>query len=192
MSASLQEVLARHDTAVTSGGVLRGVEEALQHLESLGWTRSRERLDRASAAYLRAHGGIPGESDDLVGAVVGRRAVATAESLTTRQVAELLGVDPSRVRHRIRDGQLYAVAGDGGEHRLPRWQFGTIHVLPHLRKVLQALQADLHPLEVAGFMTTPQPELELEGKALCPRDWLLGGGSVDPVVELAATVGEPA
>ena len=49
---------------------------------------------------------------------------------------------------------------------------------------LAALPADLHPLEFAGFMTAPDPDLAVADEPLSPRDWLIGGGDASTVVEL--------
>jgi hypothetical protein len=39
-------------------------------------------------------------------------------------------------------------------------------------------------------MTTTSPDLSLQGKALSPRDWLVGGGNSTDVEGMAATLGE--
>jgi hypothetical protein len=108
-------------------------------------------------------------------------------SLSMADVADLLGVDQSRVRHRIADGALYPVRV-GRANRLPAWQFAEGRALDALRDVLAALPDDLHPLEVAGFFTTPQPELTLNGTSTSPREWLAAGGDPDPVLDLARSL----
>jgi len=72
--------------------------------------------------------------------------------------------------------------------RLPLSQFEGDAPILALRAVLAALPADLHPLEVAGFMLTPDPDLIVAGQATSPREWLSGGGDVAPVCELAANL----
>jgi hypothetical protein len=59
-------------------------------------------------------------------------------SWTTSQAAELLKVDVSRIRQRLREGSLYGIEYDG-ERRLPRFQFERQQVLPGLREVLADL-----------------------------------------------------
>jgi hypothetical protein len=54
------------------------------------------------------------------------------------QVAEDLGVDPSRIRHRVADGALYAVR-IGRRLLLPAWQFNEGFPLPSLAAVMAAL-----------------------------------------------------
>ena len=105
--------------------------------------------------------------------------------LTVAQTADRLGIDASRVRHRIGSRELYAV-GMGTRRRLPAFQFDDGGAsLSGLGEVVRALPHDAHPLEVEGFFTSPQPELELRGVPVSPREWLAAGGDVGPVVELA-------
>ena len=149
------------------------------------------RLTAAEESVLLERGGIAkrGEDERAVQKAVLRSASSnlaeqTRGSLSVEQAAKLLLVDGSRVRHRVRDRALYAFK-IGTSLRLPTWQFDGHDVIPGLRAVLAALPADLHPLEVAGFMTTPDPDLAIADEARSPRDWLAGGGEVGPVVELA-------
>lgn len=109
-------------------------------------------------------------------------------SLSGRELAERWGIDPSRVRHRARDGSLYAVRAVRAL-RFPSWQFdGDVRPLPALPRILAALPADLHPLEVEGWMTTANGNLIVDGRATTPRDWLIGGGDLTAVIEVAASV----
>lgn len=148
-------------------------------------------LTAPAARFLRDHSGVEPSAAAVETAT--RDAVAAAAamvqtSLSMAQVAELLDVDQSRVRHRIADGALYPVRV-GRSNRLPAWQFAGGRVLPALRDVLAALPDDLHPLEIAGFVTTPQPELAVHGRSTTPREWLASGGDPGQVVELAESLG---
>lgn len=107
----------------------------------------------------------------------------TRESLSVEQAATLLTLDPSRVRHRVRDRALYAFKIGGGL-RLPTWQFHRAGSIPGLRTLLAALPTDLHPLEVAGFMTTADGGLAVDDEPISPREWLVSGGDVLLAVEL--------
>jgi hypothetical protein len=147
-------------------------------------------LTAAEEAILREHGGITGPvgDDRAVRTAVLRSsssnlAEQTRDSLSVEQAAKLLLVDGSRVRHRVRDRALFAFKIGAGL-RLPTWQFHEHDHIPGLRPVLAVLPADLHPLEVAGFMTTPDADLAVADVPLSPRDWLIGGGDVRVVVEL--------
>ena len=151
---------------------------------------SASRLTEAEQSLLQEHGGIEAPIGDDVSV---RKATLQSsssnlaeqirESLSVEQAAKLLMVDGSRVRHRVRDRALYAFKIGGGL-RLPTWQFHRHDSLPGLRAVLAALPADLHPLEVAGFMSTASASLIVEDEPTSPREWLLGGGDVRVVVEL--------
>jgi hypothetical protein len=105
-------------------------------------------------------------------------------SLSTSAAAELLQVDVSRIRQRLRERSLYGIEYDG-ERRLPRFQFERQLVLPGLREVLAALPEALNPLDVAQWFLASNPDLELGDVALSPRDWLMRGESVAAVVALA-------
>jgi len=145
-----------------------------------------------AASFLRDHSGV--EPSEAAAETATKETVAAATvmlqtSLSMAQVADLLDVDQSRVRHRIADGGLYPVRV-GRSNRLPAWQFAGGRPIAALRAVLGALPDGLHPLEVAGFFTTPQPELAVNGASTAPREWLAAGGDPDPVVELAHSLGQ--
>lgn len=157
---------------------------------------SASRLTESEESLLQEHGGITSPVGDEVSvrkatlqSSTSNLAEQTRESLSAEQAAKLLMVDGSRVRHRVRDQALYAFKIGGGL-RLPTWQFHRHDALPGLRTLLAALPADLHPLEVAGFMTSPDADLTVEDEPTSPRDWLLGGGDVRVVVELLEHVDE--
>jgi hypothetical protein len=106
-------------------------------------------------------------------------------SLTTSAAAELLKVDVSRIRQRLRERSLYGIEYDG-ERRLPRFQFEREQVLPGLREVMAALPEALNPLDVAEWFLSPNPDLELRrASPVSPREWLLRGEPIAAVVALA-------
>jgi hypothetical protein len=104
-----------------------------------------------------------------------------ASALTVAQAAANLCVDASRVRQRLAAQTLFGMRVDES-WRLPRFQFtddsrrtvpGFGAIAPHL--------AGVHPLDVATWFTTPNPDLVLgagggEEIAVSPRDWLTSGG----------------
>ena len=149
-------------------------------------------LPEGDQHVLERHAGLRPAPDDERRAVASTAAEAAdlaARSLTVDQVAARAGVSPSRVRHWIGDGAVHAVRV-GSRNLLPAWQFGADgRPLPHLGRVLAALPDDLHPLSVVGFFTTPEPELDVDGRPLDPASWLAGGGDPEPVVELAGGLG---
>ncbi|MBA2714466.1 MAG: hypothetical protein H0U55_13045 [Rubrobacteraceae bacterium] len=123
--------------------------------------------------------------DDASTQTAERYATMMALALTEDEVQRVLGVKPSRVRQRIADRSLYAIAV-GKERRFPQVQFHERDLVPGIGKVLQALPEDLHPVEVESWLTSPNPDLlTSEEEALSPREWLISGGSVSPLVAMA-------
>lgn len=108
------------------------------------------------------------------------------ESLSAADAAKLLQVDVSRVRQRLRERSLFGIEYQSG-WRLPRFQFERRLVIPGLAQVLKALPNDIFPLDVADWFALPDSDLRLEGDVtpLSPRQWLLSGRPVEPVVMLA-------
>jgi hypothetical protein len=115
-------------------------------------------------------------------------------SHTAADVAQGLGVNGSRIRQRRLARTLWAI-DDGGTWVYPATQFelvdaargrtaalkqvrGLDQVLPHL------LPLNLHPMALARFLLTPQPELRIDGQPSSVRTWLLHGESIQPVVDL--------
>lgn len=124
--------------------------------------------------------------DDAATRTTERYAAMMALALTEDQVQEVLDVKPSRVRQRIADRSLYTIAV-GKERRFPRVQFHGRDLVPGIGRVLQALPEDLHPVEVESWLTSPNPDLLAgdEGDVLSPREWLISGGSVSPLLPVA-------
>lgn len=110
-------------------------------------------------------------------------------SLRVSEVAERLGVDPSRVRQRIHARSLYAF-----RHRstwlIPAFQIDQGRVLAGLPPVLAALAPDLHPVAATRWLTTPTGALELDGEAVSPVAWLRSGSDPAVVAAAAAAVDE--
>ncbi len=112
---------------------------------------------------------------------------------TAAQVAKGFGVNDSRVRQRRLAHTLWAI-DDAGKWVYPSLQFElvdnrrnqtTLKQVRGLDQVLPDLLAqNLHPTAVAGFLTTPQPELRINGQPHSVKDWLRHGGSVQPVLDL--------
>ena len=105
-------------------------------------------------------------------------------SLTTPQVAKLLGTSRQTPHDRVRAGMLLAVH-DGGRLRFPPWQFdpeADEGLLDGLSETLRALRVS--PFAAARWLTRPNPVFE--GRA--PLD-LLRAGDIQRVVSEAAGVG---
>jgi hypothetical protein len=121
-----------------------------------------------------------------------RSAVAFAD-LVARSVAgdaalaELLGVNRTRVSQRLGEHSLYCFAGPTGERYYPIWQFDGEPVpkpLRGLREMLSGLDARLHPLVVDHWARTPNVDLAVEGEPMAPVQWLRTGGHPGRLSEL--------
>ncbi|WP_007025356.1 MerR family transcriptional regulator [Saccharomonospora iraqiensis] len=128
------------------------------------------------------------DENDYRARTVAAHAVLAESALTVADAAVKLGVDDSRVRHRLKEHRLTGWKSQGG-WRLPAWQFTADGVLPGLDTVLRAVPGDQPALVVAAFMSTPQSDLVINGRQATPRQWLLAGGDPEPVAALAGTLG---
>jgi hypothetical protein len=110
-----------------------------------------------------------------------------ADALPVAVAARRLGIDPSRVRHRLAKRDLVGIRQPRG-WLLPAYQFAADGaLLPGFEKVSRAL-ADVHPVVAARFFASPTNELVVDRKRLTPRQWLEGGGDPQRVVALARTL----
>ncbi|HEY0453475.1 DNA-binding protein [Actinophytocola sp.] len=194
MSASLRSALARAGLRVDSDEFLGLVADAASRLSPADPAPAEFFTDSQRAALsdvgLDLAPRRDGERDPRARAVA-LQAVLRDTALTVAGAAERINVDSSRIRHRLAAGKLTGWK-DGGEWRLPVWQFTNDGVLPGLEPVLESVPDDQPPLMVAGFLTTPQEDLPLGGHPATPRDWLLAGGDPARVARLVATLGTPA
>lgn len=108
-------------------------------------------------------------------------------ALIAEEVGQLLGISTSRVRHRLDEGRLYALpsSGRGSARRFPVWQFVDGESIPHIGRVVEALPARFHPLEVEAFFANAVAGELADGRPVKVKDWLTSGGAAEPVVELA-------
>lgn len=122
--------------------------------------------------------------------IAGHRAHLAVTAFTADEVATGLGVSASRVRQKRLAGELWAIP-DGQTWLFPMLQFETgdngrpTRQVRGLDQVFKALPSDLHPVAVAGFLRTPQPDL-FQGRPMTPVEWLRDGGDVDQAVTAAA------
>lgn len=166
--------------------------DTLAALASLAWDAPVEGVDALSEhdeAVLRRAGSLrevmpPFEQRaSTETALAGARLLADA--LTVGEAARRLGVSDSRIRQRLAARTLLGVEGTAG-WRLPSFQFEDGGPLRGLDTVLPAFPADVHPHTVQRLLATPHADLELEGQAVSPREWLRTGGSADTVADLVA------
>jgi len=138
-----------------------------------------------SVGAFKDRASISAENDPLVRSQAEYMALLE-ESLSAAEAAKLLQVDVSRVRQRLRERSLFGIEYQAS-WRLPRFQFERRLAIPGLARVLKALPTDIFPLDVADWFALPDSDLQLEGDVapLSPRQWLLSGRPVEPVVMLA-------
>lgn len=117
-------------------------------------------------------------------------AALLGSSLSVAQAAAHLRVAESRIRQRLGERTLYGIKRPGG-WRLPRFQFADVGTVPGIERVLRRLAPDLHPLEVVGWFTTPNPDLAVgeDERPVSPLDWLNAGLPADAVADLAEDAG---
>lgn len=191
---ALETVLAKAGLRIDPAEFLGFVEDAARRFSPAAAAPADyftpEQRDTLTDVGLDLTPRRPDEVDSRARAVAAE-AVLRDSALTVSDAAATVGVDSSRIRHRLLAGRL-AGWKDRGGWRLPAWQFVSGGVLPGLETVLAAVPGDQPPLVVAAFMTTPQADLRVEDRPATPREWLLAGGAPDRVAALAATLGIPA
>jgi hypothetical protein len=194
MSAALETVLARAGLKVTANEFLTLVEDAARKLTSPQVDPAAHFTDSERAALAATGLDLSPLGDTEVdprARTVAEQTVLRDTALSVGQAAARIGVDTSRVRHRIGERRLIGWKDRGG-WRLPAWQFTDSDALPGLDVVLAWMPADQPALVLANLMTTPQEDLEIHDRPVSPREWLLAGGDPHRVAELAAAIGTPA
>jgi hypothetical protein len=185
------DVLTRAGIAVGEAEFARLVAEVLTELGPAPAADPAAALSAAEVAALEAveadlRPSRRREGDPRAAAAAAAAAVL-ADGLPVAEVARRLGIDTSRVRHRLAAGTLVGIRRTDG-WRLPSWQFGPDgRPLPGLPQVLRAIPAGTPPVVTARFFATAQPELLIDGAPVTPREWLAGGG--DPAAAAALAGG---
>ncbi|WET77198.1 DNA-binding protein [Amycolatopsis sp. QT-25] len=192
MSIALENVLAKAGLKVDANEFLNLVEDAARRLTPPNPDPSHYFSTDQRAALtdvgldLSPHGE---DEPDFRARTVAAHAVLADSALSVLEAAKTLGVDDSRIRHRLKEGRLTGWKDQGW--RLPAWQFAGSGVLPGLEVVLRAVPEDQPALVVAAFMSTPQADLVINDHPATPRQWLLSGGDPEHVARLVSTLGSP-
>jgi hypothetical protein len=194
VTVALEDVLAKAGLRVDPDQFLSLVEDAARrlappHPDPVGYFTPDQR-DALRDVGLDLSPLRDDEPDSRARAVA-EQAVLHDSALTVSEAATTIGVDTSRIRHRLLAHRLVGWKDRGG-WRLPAWQFTENGVLPGLEQVLVALPSDQPALVVAAFMTTPQEDLMARARAITPCEWLQAGGDPQRVARLAAMLGTPA
>jgi hypothetical protein len=109
------------------------------------------------------------------------------DSYTVGQAADLLDVNTSRIRQRLlgEPRTLYGIKFGKG-WRIPRFQFQGRRLVPGIETVLRHMPANLHPVAVHRWFTSPNPDLTSAGQTrMSPLDWLRVGNPPGVVADLA-------
>lgn len=196
MAKSVMGVLRGHGYAVTEADIA----DRLEVLLTPAGSAAGGSLSEGETNYLAAHAGVQSataaERETLQTRSAARAAGEAAATLNRRQLADRLGMDPTGISRQTGALDLYSYRSGAGRPVYPDWQLidyetrGKDSVLPHLGQVIRALPAGAHPITVRTFMTTPTPDLQIDGRDASPRDWLIGGGDPSAVTGMAATLGE--
>ncbi|WP_096787684.1 hypothetical protein [Rhodobacter sp. CZR27] len=190
---ALRATLAKFHLTGLEGRIARAAGDYLEaHGHEILPPDRAEPLSVAERAALASVGvAAGGEADPQPAlALAARHAVLAETALPLAQAADRLGVDPSRLRQRLRERTILGIRrGDERGWRIPGFQFTPEGELPGLRGVLRAIRPDAAPVIVAAFFTTPQADLEdAEGQSLTPAAWLAAGHDPGPVRDLAAAI----
>lgn len=194
MATALQELLERR-FGVDEEDFRVGLADFAERTGSLVITEVRpsDYFGPAERATLTELGldltPVDGRQLGAVGGLATAYAQLVATSLRVGQVAEILAVDPTRVRQRIQARSLYGFKHHGN-WMIPSFQVTGGHLLPGLRLVVAALAPSLHPVAVARWFTTTTDALDLEGEVVSPAAWLASGAPPAPLVVLAEALDE--
>ncbi|MHB0877268.1 MAG: hypothetical protein ACYC5O_14620 [Anaerolineae bacterium] len=155
--------------------------------------RQTSPVDVLVTALLRQLGSLGAEGSAahpltgalLRGQLAKRRLLeAGGGTLSSAEVARLLGVSRQTVNNRRLKGRLIGVPSTRGDYEYPAWQFADGGVLPGLERVLMALR-DHHPWTQLSYMLNPDSRLGDR----TPLE-VLRQGRADDVVAAASMYGE--
>jgi hypothetical protein len=168
------------------------VQLAVERLESAAHRGPEYELADSELLVLR-EGGF-----DLSGRTLGRAdpvaqgvadyAAVLQTALSTKEAADKLGVNASRIRQRLGEGTLYGIRINS-EWRLPLFQFVDGGLLPGFDEVVSRIdREEVHPVALYRWLTSPNPDLYAEDVEieLSPQQWLASGRRVEPVARMAS------
>jgi hypothetical protein len=191
--ADLERVVNRHNVGLSTADVVAELDAAFGAVTCGGAAP----LAASEIDFLRANAGRHGpdvidswdpalDRQRQARAAIVRVAHDASASVSIAHAAEMLGVDRSRVSHRLAQGTLWAFAM-GRVRRIPRWQFTAEDLLlPGLPAVVAAIPDGLSPVTLEAFMRAPLAELG----GIAPIEYLTTGGNPALVAEFVAALGE--
>lgn len=191
VKTTLEQELERTGIRLSADEFQDVVLEALRLLPTtvMSDDPARELTEAERDALVRG-GGVLGElppgTPDPRARSAAKYATLLASSYSVGEVAEMLGVDPSRVRQRLKERSIYGIKTSAG-WRIPRFQFDGCRMIPGVEKVIAAMPSDEHPLGFFNWFTLPDPDFWIDDVSVSPAEWLRHGGDPARVVELAAS-----
>ncbi len=169
----VEDVAERHAHAAPSG---RGelTEDEAKALDAGGFDRTP----------------LPRDGEDPVALAAAEYAKLRDESLSTAEAGRRLTVKDSRIRQRLsgKAPTLFGLKVDGGDWRIPTFQFVGNARVPGIEKVIPRLRAGLNPVSVVRWFNAPNSDLPADGdeeRSLSPLEWLRMGHDPSVVAELA-------
>lgn len=173
---------------------LAAAEAAVDHVAGAG-PLAVPQLTDAEASLLDGAGFKAGDPDAPTAMERARieLELLMAESMTLAEAAKALGVSAARLRQRLGPSErtLFGVK-EGRSWRIPLFQFqkGGRKVIRGLERVLPRVRRDAHPLAVARWFMTPNPDLVVgeDERPVTPTQWLSAGRDADAVASLAEEI----
>jgi hypothetical protein len=187
MSTALS-VLAEHGITMTDeelGDLIRQAIADTPPLRSVGLPPEEAAIYDA-AGMTEAAGAYRRHLTDIVTQYLS----LLTHAVPVTDAAVRLGVTRGRIQQMITAHDVWALRDQKGRWVLPEVQFDDTALLPGWSSVARAIPVEAHPLEVLAILTTPQPELEVDGAAVAIPDWLRSGGGDTEAARLVASLAE--
>lgn len=187
--ARLQSVLATAGVDLSPEELAADLETALRQIRVVDMRADVGRQFSESDEAALREGGLDLDArrpdEPSAGAVTAAEMTALLiDSIAVSETARRMGVNQSRVRQMLGGRSLFGIKGERG-WQVPLFQFAGDRPIPGVSAVLRAMPEDLHPVEVWAWLSSPEPDLEVRGRAVSPLAWLRSGGSPEPVARLA-------
>jgi hypothetical protein len=163
------------------------VDRLENHIVDALRSRIRKQLDSIAAADidLSSVGAPEAIADSMAAVLPGSHPFdeLVGPFYDTSSLRKWLGLSRQRLNQRVQNHQLLACPLDDGGNVYPTWQFGSNGtVIPGVQDVLSTLSRGTNDnWQKALWFSAPSAQLA----NLSPKDWLLKGRRVRPVIELA-------
>jgi hypothetical protein len=187
--ARLQSVLATAGVDLSPEELAADLETALRQIRVVDMRADVGRQFSESDEAALREGGLDLDArrpdEPSAGAVTAAEMTALlVDSIAVSETARRMGVNQSRIRQMLGERSLFGIKGERG-WQVPLFQFAGDRPIPGVAAVLRAMPEDLHPVEVWVWLSSPEPDLNVRGRAVSPLAWLRSGGSPEPVARLA-------